>query len=290
MAAKPEMDEVTGVYTTGHEWDGLKELNKPLPSWWVWTFWLTFIWAIGYWIMMPAWPLISGYTMGYLNDSSRKNAMDAVQAGKDRFKAENDKLAQMDIKDVLADEKLNNFAVITGKVIFGDNCAPCHGSGAQGGPGYPSLRDNEWIWGGKVDQVMYTVMHGIRSDADGERRNDMPRFGLDKMLDEKQINDVAEYVLTLSGGKADAAAAERGKVIFADNCVSCHAEGGVGNQEMGAPNLADQIWLYGDTKEAIVKQINTGRGGVMPTWAGRLDKASLNKVVAYLNSLGGVTK
>jgi cytochrome c oxidase cbb3-type subunit III len=290
MAAKPELDDVTGVETTGHEWDGLKELNRPLPNWWVWTFWITFIWSIGYWIAMPAWPLLSGYTMGWLGDSSRKNALDAVQAGKDRFKAENDQLAQMDIKNIIADEKLNAFAVNGGKVIFGDNCAPCHGGGAQGGPGFPSLRDNDWIWGGKIDDVIKTVTVGVRSGADGERNNAMPRFGLDKMLTEDQISDVADYVLSLSGTTGDAAKIEKGKVVFADNCVACHGEGGKGNQELGAPNLSDQVWLYGGTREDVVKQINIGRGGVMPSWAGRLDKASLNKVVAYVNSLGGVTK
>jgi cytochrome c oxidase cbb3-type subunit III len=290
MAAKPDYDDVTGVETTGHEWDGLKELNKPLPSWWVWTFWVTIIWAVGYWIAYPAWPMVSGYTAGYLGFSSRQAALDDVKAGRAVQKDMNDALAKTSISDMRSNAKLFDFAVKGGAVIFADNCAACHGRGAQGAPGFPNLNDDKWIWGGKITDINYTVTHGIRSGASGERNNQMPRFGLDKMLNAQQISDVADFVLSLSGGKADEAVVGRGKAIFAENCVACHGEGAKGNQELGAPNLTDKIWLYGGTKADIVKQVETGRGGVMPSWAGRLDADALKKVTAYVWSRGGGVK
>jgi cytochrome c oxidase cbb3-type subunit 3 len=285
--AKPEIDDVTGVETTGHEWDGLKELTKPLPGWWVWTFWATIIWAIGYWIVYPAWPLMDGYTKGIWGWSARQAALDDVKAGRQVQAKLNEALDKASIADLKGDSELVKFAVAGGRVIFGDNCAPCHGRGAAGGVGYPNLNDDDWLWGGKIADINYTIMHGIRSGAKDERNNAMPRFGIDNMLTKEQMSDVADYVLSLSGTAGDAAAIERGKTIFAENCVACHTETGKGSTELGAPNLTDKIWLYGGTKADILETIRTGRGGVMPTWAGRLDANSIKKVTAYVYSLGG---
>ena len=285
--AKPEIDDVTGVETTGHEWDGLKELNKPLPAWWVWTFYATIIWSIGYWVLYPAWPLATDYTKGIWGWSSRQAALDDVKAGRAGQAKLNDALSKASIKDLKGKSDLVDFAVAGGRVIFADNCGPCHGRGAAGAKGYPNLNDDDWLWGGKIEDINLTIMHGIRSGAKEERNNAMPRFGIDNMLTKEQMSDVADFVLSLSGEKADPAATGRGKAIFAEQCVACHTETAKGNAELGAPNLTDKIWLYGGTKADILETIRTGRGGVMPTWATRLDANSIKKVTAYVYSLGG---
>jgi cytochrome c oxidase cbb3-type subunit 3 len=178
-------------------------------------------------------------------------------------------------------------AIAGGRAAFGDNCAPCHGRGAQGFTGFPNLNDDDWIWGGSLEAIYQTIAHGVRNGGAEARDSAMPRFGLDGILERAQINDVADYVLSLSGKAPDPAAAERGKTIYADNCVSCHGEDGKGNRDLGAPNLADAIWLNGGTKAEVMRSIETGRGGVMPAWAGRLDEATVKKLAVYVHSLGG---
>lgn len=286
MAVK-EIDDVTGVETTGHEWDGIKELNKPLPKWWLYVLYATIVWSIGYWVVYPAWPLLSSYTLGYFGHSQRREVTDSVAAGKAGQATFNEALAKASLAEIKADPKLLEFALAGGRTAFGDNCSPCHGRGAQGSKGYPNLNDDDWIWGGTADDIHKTVAYGIRSGGGDTRDSAMPRFGLDGALTPAQIADTAEYVLSLSGKSADAAAAERGKPIFAENCVACHGEDGKGNSELGAPNLADAIWLYGSAKADVVRSIETGRGGVMPPWAGRLDEATIKKLAIYVHSLGG---
>jgi cytochrome c oxidase cbb3-type subunit III len=288
--AKPELDDVTGVETTGHEWDGIKELNHPLPSWWVWLFWICTIWAIAYSVAYPAWPMLSDYTKGYLGYSQRQAAMDDVKAGRDAQAGNNNALATISLADLKANADLFNFASQGGKAIFNDNCAPCHQSGAKGAKGYPNLNDDDWLWGGKIEDINTTIKHGIRSGDKNERNNAMPKFGIDGTLNAAQISDAAEYVLSLSGNKGEAAAVGRGKAIFAEQqCATCHGEDGKGNQDMGAPNLTDGIWLYGGEKADIEETIRTGRGGVMPAWAPRFanDPTAITKLTAYIYSLGG---
>ena len=288
MGHEREIDHATGVETTGHVWDGdLKELNKPLPRWWLYTFYACILWAIGYWVVYPAWPVPGGYTKGIWDYSQRRAVTEEVAAGK---AAQSELIGAVE-KTALADISKNadvlRFATASGAAAFASNCAPCHGRGAQGAKGFPNLNDDDWLWGGKIEDIEKTIQHGIRSEDKDTRTSQMPRFGIDKVLDQKQIADAAEFVLSLSGKSTDKDAAGRGAQIFADNCAVCHGEKGTGNQEMGAPNLTDGIWLYGGSKAAIVESIRTGRGGVMPAWTGRLDPTTIKALTVYVHSLGG---
>jgi len=289
MADKLDIDSHSGVETTGHEWDGIKELNTPLPSWWLYVFYACIIWSIGYWLAYPAWPLVSSYSRGLLGWSQRATVaegLDEVRAGQAKI---NDTITKASLADIKANPELLNFALAGGKSAFMNNCAPCHGRGAQGAPGYPNLNDDKWLWGGTLDQIQQTITYGVRSGNDNARVSQMPKFGIDSILTPDQINDAAEYVLSLSKLPHDAAAAERGNAIFHGDggCIACHGEEGKGNQEFGAPNLTDNIWLYGGTKDAIKHQIETGHGGVMPAWVDRLDPATIKKLAIYVHSLGG---
>lgn len=288
MAESKEIDNVTGVETTGHEWDGIKELNKPLPKWWVWVFYITIIWSIGYWIVYPAWPTLSSYTPGVWGYSQRAVVMQSIEDARAAQAETNNAIEQASLEEIKASPELLQFAVAGGRAAFGDNCAACHGRGAQGGQGYPNLNDDDWLWGGSLDAIHTTLLHGIRSSGNDETRiSDMPRFGADQLLDKAQISDAAEYVLSIAKQEHDAAAAERGKVVYEENCLACHGDNGEGNVDLGAPNLTDAIWLYGSDKANIVQSIETGRGGVMPAWAGRLDENIIKKLTVYVHSLGG---
>lgn len=292
MAGHKELDEVTGVHTTGHVWDGdLKELNRPLPRWWLYTFYATFIWAVGYWIAYPAWPLLNGYTAGILGYSQRATVTDQVKAAKAAQAGLRTQIEKTPLAEIRGKPDLLQFATTGGKAVFADNCAPCHGRGAQGGIGYPNLNDDDWIWGGSLDAIEQTIKHGIRWSEDKKTRDSaMPKFGVDGILQPAQIEDTAEYVLSLSGSSKDAAAAGRGKTIFAEQCVACHGEDGKGNKELGSPNLTDAIWLFGGNKMSVAESIRTGRGNAMPAWAGRLDTAAVKSLALYVHSLGGGTK
>jgi cytochrome c oxidase cbb3-type subunit 3 len=284
---KRDIDSVTGIETTGHEWDGIKELNKPLPRWWVWTFYATIVWAIGYWVVYPAWPTLDGYTRGLWGYSQRAVVAGEVKAAQGAQSAFRDKLAATPVAQVKADSELLRFAMAGGAAAFQTNCAPCHGRGAQGFAGYPNLNDDDWLWGGGIEDIHKTISFGVRSAANDTRTSQMPRYGLDKLMDEAQINDSAEYVLSLAGKATDTAAVGRGQKVFAEQCAACHGADGKGKQEQGAPNLADTIWLYGDSKAGIVESIRTGRGGMMPAWAGRLDPVTVKALAVYVHSLGG---
>ena len=242
--AKKEIDAVSGVETTGHEWDGLKELNNPLPRWWLWIFYACILYAVVYWILMPAWPLPGGYTKGLLGENQRRQGEIAYQEVVAQRAAFGTQIADADLSAINADASMLEFAMAQGKAAFGDNCAPCHGSGATGSPGYPNLQDDSWLWGGTLDDIHTTLVHGIRSDNPDARIGDMTAFGDMGILDRAQIRDVASYVRTLSGlepaSNVDVAA---GETIFAENCAVCHGPDGKGNQELGAPNLTDRIWL-----------------------------------------------
>jgi cytochrome c oxidase cbb3-type subunit III len=288
MSEHHDIDSVSGRSTTGHEWDGIKELNTPLPRWWVLTFYATILWAIGYWIVYPAWPLVSGYTRGVLHYSSRASVAEEL-ANLDRVRGEKMKvLGTASLADIEKDPTLLGLARARGKTVFADNCAPCHGSGAAGAKGYPNLNDDDWLWGGTLDQISQTIQFGVRSGNSKAHESQMLAFGRDGILKSEEIVTVANYVRSLSGlSTAAGYNAAAGKKIFEANCVSCHGEGGKGNQEMGAPNLSDQIWLYGGDEATIVETITNGRGGVMPAWGSRLDPVTVKALTVFVHSLGG---
>ncbi len=285
--SEPEIDEITGFETTGHEWDGLKELDKPLPRWWVWMFYATVIWAIGYWIAMPAWPLVSGYTRGLLGYSQRQVVTRAVADAKRAQSKYLEKIKSANLQAIRSDQELLRFSLAGGEAAFGDNCAPCHGRGAQGAAGYPNLNDDDWLWGGKLEDIYQTLRFGIRSGHDETRQNKMPEFAKDEILKPNEIADVTEFVLMISGQDANGEAAGRGKTIFAEQCAVCHGEEGKGNMELGAPNLTDRIWLYGGLRQDIKRMITSPRSGVMPAWDGRLAPETLKELAIYVHALGG---
>ncbi len=285
--SKVEKDDVSGVDTTGHEWDGIKELDNPMPRWWLWTFYACIIWSIGYWVVYPAWPLVSDYTKGAFGYTSRgllEEEVAAVDASRSEVTAA---LVGADLSSVKDNEELYQFAVAGGRSHFAVNCSQCHGSGAQGGPGFPNLNDDDWLWGGTVDDIYQTIRFGIRSGHDETRTGEMPAFVRDEILEKSQASDVAEFVLSLSQEGRDAEAVAKGKEIFAAECAACHGDNAKGNRELGAPNLTDAIWFYGGDKETIVKTITNGRANVMPSWDHRLDDSVIRQISLYVHSLGG---
>lgn len=288
---KKEIDALTGTATTGHDWDGIRELNTPLPRWWLWTFYITIVWAIGYWIVYPAWPLLTSSTEGVFGWHTRS----AVVADMDQLKLLRgpmmDKLTNASLSEIAGDPLLLDFARAQGRAAFADNCAPCHGAGGGGGKGYPDLNDDDWLWGGKLEDIERTIRHGARGGDDDGHQGRMPAFGRDGILKGNEISTVADYVRSLSGlaTEPDADLA-LGKKIFADNCALCHGPEGKGNREVGAPNLTDKLWFYGSDKKIIIEGLQNGRGGVMPAWGGRLSDSTIKALTVYVHSLGGGEK
>jgi cytochrome c oxidase cbb3-type subunit 3 len=282
----PHLDELSGVPTTGHEWDGIKELNNPLPRWWVWTFYACIVWALGYTIFYPAWPLLSSATTGVLGYSSRadvRSELAAAEAVRSGYVAA---IKAADMQQILADETLRTAATAAGSAAFKVNCIQCHGSGAQGSKGFPNLNDDDWLWGGTPQQILTTITHGVRAPEDADTHvSEMPAFG--DILNSGEIASVATFVADLSKGTGFPAETTAGAQLFAQNCASCHGERGEGKQEMGAPNLADTLSLLADGEEAIAAQIRAPKHGVMPAWGGRLGDVTVKELAAYVYSLGG---
>jgi cytochrome c oxidase cbb3-type subunit 3 len=285
MSQKP-IDEVSGVSTTGHEWDGIKELNNPLPRWWVWTFYATIVWAIGYCIAYPAWPLVSSATTGLLGYSSRadvKYELAAAEAAKSGYAAA---IGAKTVEEILANEELRTFAAAAGAAKFKLNCVQCHGSGAEGSKGFPNLNDDEWLWGGKAEEIRVTIAHGVRFAADPDTHiSEMPAFR--DILDPGQIDAVASFAASLSGLEADPAKAEAGRIVFAENCASCHGDAGKGNRELGAPDLTDAISLYTRSEKDVASQVRNPKHGAMPAWGARLGDVAVKELAVYVHSLGG---
>ena len=288
MADMKETDAITGVETTGHEWDGIKELNNPLPNWWRWIFYATVVWAIGYWIAYPAWPLVSGYTKGMLGYSSRAEVAADIAAARQAQAGFRAKLASESLERIRTQPDLLEFALAGGRSAFNLNCTQCHGSGAQGFVGYPNLNDDEWLWGGSLDEIAKTITHGVRNDDDDDARTSaMPAFLVEGILNKAQVADVAEFVLKLSGQDHAAAGAARGAGVFAENCAACHGATGAGDKEQGAPALNNAIWLYGGARSDIIETVSKSRRGVMPAWGKILDAVSVKQLAVYIHSLGG---
>lgn len=281
-----DIDQITGVATTGHDWDGIKELNNPLPRWWLWTLYLCIIWGIWYLIAYPAWPMIKGATEGYLGYSTRANVAADIKAANDANADLRAALTEVDLATLPQNEELNRFAVAGGAAVFRTNCSQCHGSGAAGAKGYPNLLDDDWLWGGSIEDIAYTINHGIRNEIDADARfSQMPAFG--DILEKADIDKVVQLVISLSSTEFDANLAVEGATLFDENCSACHAVDGTGNRELGAPNLADAIWLYGGDVATLTETITKSRYGVMPPWGPRLNQADVNAVAAYVHQLGG---
>ncbi len=283
-----------GYGTTGHSWDGIEEWNNPLPRWWVWVFYITIVWGLAYTFAYPAWPMISQATGGFLGYSSRGEVAEDIAAVNSRNAEITERLAGVELASLADDAELLGFARNAGAAVFRANCSQCHGSGAAGvqAAGYPNLLDDDWLWGGTIDDIAWTIRHGIRNEQSPDANwSEMPAYG--EILTEEEIAGTVQYVLSLSGQEHDAGLAETGAVVFEEQCSACHGEDGGGDPSLGAPNLTDAIWLYGGSAEMIAETITYSRFGVMPAWAEEyrpgqgLTDAEINAVAAYVHGLGG---
>ncbi|MCW5734122.1 MAG: cytochrome-c oxidase, cbb3-type subunit III [Enhydrobacter sp.] len=284
MPTKIEKDSITGRETTGHEWDGVKELNTPLPTWWVYTFYACIVFAVVYSVLYPSWPWLSGHTMGVLGHTNRGELTQALDTqGQERAKFVN-RIRSASFAQIRQDPELYNFAVAGGRSAFQTNCMQCHGAGGAGSTGFPNLVDDDWLWGGSIEQIQQTILFGVRNANEKSRQGLMPRFGVDGLLTPQEVSAVTDYVLSLSG-KAKATA--EGAKVFKEQCAACHQADGKGNIEMGAPNLTDGLWLYGGSRDAIYRSIFYARNGSMPAWGERLDEATIKMLTLYVHALGG---
>ncbi len=269
--------------TTGHEWDGIKEYNNPLPRWWLWCFYATIVWGIGYAIAYPAWPLINGATPGLLGYSTRGEVAADIERFAELNRPLEEAIVAAELTEIEATPELASFSRNGGAAVFRTYCSQCHGAGAAGSVGYPNLLDDDWLWGGDVENIYLTIAHGVRSEADGDTRySEMPAFS--DILDDQEITDVAAYVIGMSDG---AAADHPGAEVYADNCASCHGADGGGDRSQGAPRLSDAIWLYGGDQQTVEATIRNSRYGMMPPWTGRLTEAQIRQVAVYVHGLGG---
>lgn len=288
---KKEIDHLSGVETTGHEWDGLKELNNPAPRWWLIVWIITIVWSVWYWVVYPAWPVPGGATEGMKNWTQYKKLAAEQAEIAARQNVYLGRFEQASFEEILADPELYAFAVAGGHAAFKDNCATCHGSGAEGGKGYPNLNDDDWLWGGTIEDINQTLHYGIRSGHDEARISEMPAFGKDELLAKEDIDNVVAFVMSLSGetgeGHGESDTAQKGAEVFAENCAACHGEQGEGGRDFGAPRLDDAIWLYGGTHDDIFQTVYNAHAGVMPAWSGRLDENTIRQLAVYVHQLGG---
>lgn len=288
MADNKRIDEPTGTQTVGHEWDGIEELNTPLPRWWLWTFYATVVWGIAYTVFYPAWPMISDATAGTLGWSSRGQLQAELAAETERRAPIMSAIAATDITALPANAELMQAAVEGGRAAFRVHCVQCHGTGAAGSAGYPNLNDDDWLWGGDIGAIHYSIVHGIRNPDHAETRlSQMPAYGRDGIFTPAQVQDVVSHVRVISGQEQPSRSAANGAALFAANCVVCHGPTGTGDRTLGAPNLTDGIWLYGGDRERLTATITNSRQGVMPRWGHRLDDATVKMLAAYVHSLGG---
>lgn len=284
----PRVDEPTGTHTVGHEWDGIEELNTPLPRWWLWTFYATIVFAIGYVIAYPAIPMVSSASTGLLGWSSR-GQLDAELAAEQARRAPLMRsLGATELNDVPRNPALLRAAIEGGRAAFRVHCIQCHGTGAAGSPGYPNLNDDDWLWGGDLAAIHKTLVDGVRNpDHDATRMSLMPAFGRDGILTADQVQDVVSHVRVISRAERASASSQRGTVLFAANCAVCHGTDGGGGRSVGAPRLTDAIWLYGGDRDALTRTVTNSHQGVMPRWGNRLDDTTIKMLAVYVHSLGG---
>ncbi len=279
------VDEPTGTEFVGHEWDGIEELDTPMPRWWLWTFYATIVWALVYVILYPAWPLIEKGTEGVLGWTSRGQLAEEISVADQARATVREQIARVPLERLSDNAPLMQQAVAGGRAAFQIHCVQCHGSGAAGSQelGYPNLNDDDWLWGGDIRAIETTLIHGIRQPGDEETRTSlMPAFA--GVFDRAQLDALVDHVRSLSGeGESNPVGAE----IFGQNCALCHGPAGGGDRAVGAPNLSDAIWLRGGSREAIAAQILNPKMGMMPKWEGRLDPVTISMLAAYVHSLGG---
>lgn len=278
----PERDEVSGELTTGHEWNGIKELNTPIPK--VFRIWLwgSIAICVVYWLLYPAWPFVSDYTKGVLGYSSRLDVQEKVADGR-ALRAETfAPFETLDVTTLSEDPDLQARYEPAAQVLYRDNCSVCHGRDLQGQENFPNLTDGHWLWSGTPEEIEYTLQVGINTTHEDTRYAEMPAFGRDDMLAAAEISDVTDYVLQISGQPHDATAAARGEDLFAENCSGCHNDGGIGGLESGAPSLTDEAWIYGKDPDAILETLKNGRAGVMPSWSTRLSPAEIKLLTLYV--------
>ena len=286
--AEPRIDQQTGTPTVGHEWDGIEELDTPMPRWWLWTLFATIVWAVIYTVLYPAWPMLHSASAGMLGWSSRGQLAGEAEAERVRKAPMRLALSRIPIERLNEDSRLMQAAVEGGRAAFKVHCVQCHGSGAAGSRGYPNLNDDDWLWGGNLKQLHTTLVNGIRQPGNDETRmSQMPAFGRDGILGPAQVQDVVSYVRAVSRQEKTSASARRGATIFAANCVVCHGTNAAENRTIGAPNLTDRIWLYGGDRDALTQTVTNARFGVMPAWGTRLDPVTIKMLAAYVHSLGG---
>ncbi|MDF2114647.1 cytochrome-c oxidase, cbb3-type subunit III [Roseiarcaceae bacterium H3SJ34-1] len=288
------LDPVTGRTTTGHEWNGIEELNTPIPR--VVLFFLAAftLFGIGYWILMPAWPTGTSYTKGLLGIDQRQVVAEQIRQANAERAGWTDKIAKASFAEIAADPAMMRNVRETGRTLFGDNCAVCHGVKGTGGPGFPNLAAKAWLWGGNPEVIAQTISVGINSTDAQTRVSQMPAFGRTGMLDSAKIRSVVAYVRTLSGQKPDATPdknlVEAGQKVFASECASCHGDNAAGNLDVGAPNLTDTIWIYGGDEQSINNSVFNGRQGHMPHWSGRLSPVDIKILALYVGTLGEKTQ
>ncbi|MBV1901883.1 MAG: cytochrome-c oxidase, cbb3-type subunit III [Kordiimonadaceae bacterium] len=282
-----ETDDMTGTETTGHEWDGIKELDTPMPRWWLLTFYACIIWAVAYWYIYPAWPTFSGEgerggTVGSTEWTQYKQLEESQAEIIARRAVHQNQFDEASFSDIKQNKALYSFGMAGGKAAFGDNCATCHGTGGAGASGYPNLNDDDWLWGGKIEDIYTTIQHGIRAQGDETRFSEMPAFA--EMLDRQTVNAIADFVVATAKGTEPK---PQGATAYANNCAVCHGETLEGMQELGAPDLADALWLYSASKDEIAAQIRKPKHGMMPAWEGRLDNSTIRQLALYVHALGG---
>lgn len=288
MADNKRVDAASGTTTVGHEWDGIEELDTPMPRWWLYILYATIVFAGVYVVLYPAIPMLDRATPGTLGWSSRGQLNQELAAEARRRGPLIAALAATPIDQLAAKPALLHAAEEGGKSAFKVHCIQCHGAGAAGSKGYPNLNDDDWLWGGDIVTIQQTLVHGIRQPGDDATRlSQMPAFGRDQLLTSAQIADVVAYVRTVSLQDSASAAARRGATVYAENCAVCHGDTARGNREVGAPNLTDGIWLYGGSTTALTETISKARYGIMPAWGNRLDPVTIKMLAAYVHSLGG---
>ena len=288
--AEIERDDVTGRETTGHEWNGIKELDTPIPRGVLMFLIVTHIWAIAWWFFVPAWPLGQTYTKGLLGVDQQTTVEARLVEGQQQRSAWTTRLEAEPYEAILADEALMKTVRDTGRQLFGDNCAACHGRDGRGRANYPDLTDDDWLWGGGPELIEQTMRVGINTAHPDTRIGQMPAFGRDQMLDREQVRNAAAYVYSLTN--PDYSTPENldridaGHEVFVSTCAACHGDNGQGNVDVGAPNLTDARWIYGGDLDTIIASVHGGRQGHMPTWDERLTTAEIRTLAVYVQDLG----